>query len=145
MIHVQAPARYDGSLSLVFLAGGVWHCPDWQSDALRHLGHAGVAVANPRPGDHPDQEAWNAEHLERAEVILFWFAGGESFQPTALDELDRYGQDPTRRIVVGASVLYRLRSHVELHVDLLRPGLPVYSDLAATCAAAAGLVAGARL
>lgn len=77
--------------------------------------------------------------LERAAVVLFWFAAGPSPQPIALYELGRLA-DTGRPIAVGADPGYVRRADVRVQMALSRPGLVVRSDLAGTVAAAvAGL------
>lgn len=141
MLYVEAPAVYSGDLPLLFLAGGITDCPMWQSDALEMLADVDFAVANPRrrnfpmadPNAAPAQVRWEFDHLERADVVLFWFAGGPSVQPIALHEL---GAHRLRPIVVGCDPAYLRRQDVLIQMSLARPELPVFETLDATVDAA---------
>jgi hypothetical protein len=129
---------------VLFLAGGISGCPDWQSEAVAMLRDTpGLTVLDPRRAafDHTDpavateQITWEHTHLHRADVVLFWFAAGGSVQPITLYEL---GVHVTRGIplAVGADPGYPRRLDVEVQLALARPGLTVHDTLADTVAAA---------
>ncbi len=145
--YVQAPQRYDGPGPVLFLAGGISNCPDWQSEAAAMLRDTpGLTVLDPRravydpdaPHAATEQITWEHTHLWRADVVLFWFAPGGSVQPIALYEL---GVHVTRGIplAVGADPGYPRRLDVEVQLALARPGLTVHDTLAGTVRAAARL------
>ncbi|GAA3919356.1 hypothetical protein Aau02nite_29170 [Amorphoplanes auranticolor] len=138
--YVQAPQRYDGPGPVLFLAGGITDCPDWQSQAVALLRDTpGLTVVDPRratfdladPDAATEQITWEHAHLHRADVVLFWFAPGGSVQPITLYEL---GVHVTRGVplAVGADPGYPRRLDVEVQLALARPGLRVHDTLAAT-------------
>lgn len=133
--YVEAPEEWYGS---VFLAGGITGCPDWQSEAAKLL--PGATVFNPRRADFPigdptagpDQIRWEFRHLDRADVILFWFPKG-AIQPIALYELGRHAALGAN-IVVGADPEYERRLDVVVQISLACPHLNVYDSLEDVCA-----------
>jgi nucleoside 2-deoxyribosyltransferase len=143
--YLQAPQAYDGPGPALFLAGGISHCPDWQTEAAELLRDVpGLTVLNPRRSAFDladpaaaaaEQIAWEYAHLRRADVVLFWFAPGGSVQPITLYEL---GVHVTRGVplAVGADPAYPRRLDVEVQLSLARPGLRVHSTVAATVAEA---------
>lgn len=91
MIYLEAPTRIDHTLPrpLVFLAGGITNCPDWQQDTATALslepgGQCNFTLLNPRrknfpmgdPGASQAQIAWEHEALWSSDIILFWFSRG---------------------------------------------------------------------
>jgi hypothetical protein len=129
---------------VLFLAGGITGCPDWQSEAAAMLRDTpGLTVLDPRrpafdladPAAATEQITWEHTHLHRADVVLFWFAPGGSVQPITLYEL---GVHATRGVplAVGADPGYPRRLDVRVQLALARPGLTVHDTLADTVAAA---------
>jgi hypothetical protein len=142
--YLKAPEAYDGPGPVLFLAGGISNCPDWQTEAAELLRDVpGLTVLNPRrsafdladPAAAAEQIAWEYAHLRRSDVVLFWFAPGGSVQPITLYEL---GVHVTRGVplAVGADPEYPRRLDVEVQLSLARPGLRVHSTVAATVAQA---------
>lgn len=138
--YVQAPQPYDGPGPVLFLAGGISGCPDWQSEAAAMLRDTpGLTVLDPRratfdladPDLATEQITWEHTHLHRADVVLFWFAPGGSVQPITLYEL---GVHVTRGVplAVGADPGYPRRLDVRVQLALARPGLRVHDTLAGT-------------
>jgi nucleoside 2-deoxyribosyltransferase-like protein len=144
--YIEAPAELGPDVTgpVLFLAGGITDCPDWQGEAAAMLrDQPGLTVVNPRRAVYDadvavEQITWEHTHLHRAAVILFWFTSG-SPQPIALYEL---GVHVTRGapIVVGADPDYPRRLDVEVQLSLARPGLPVHRTLADTVSAARDLL-----
>jgi hypothetical protein len=143
--YVESPDDYDGAGEpTIFLAGGITHCPDWQSVAVELLADLPVVILNPRrsnfrldddPTATETQIRWEHRNLERAEVVLFWFTEGPSVQPIALYELGAMAAS-RRRIAVGTHPSYPRRSDVRIQLALSRPELEVHSSLAAAVAGA---------
>lgn len=142
--YLRAPQPYDGPGPVLFLAGGISNCPDWQAEAAALLRDVPeLTVLNPRreafdladPAVAAEQIGWEHAHLHRADVVLFWFAPGGSVQPITLYEL---GVHATRGVplAVGADPAYPRRLDVEVQLSLARPGLRVHSTLDATVAEA---------
>ncbi|WP_328300940.1 nucleoside 2-deoxyribosyltransferase domain-containing protein [Streptomyces sp. NBC_00435] len=148
MRYVEAPAVHrtaPGDPPSVFLAGGITHCPPWQSSAARAL--ADFVVLNPRrtafdvsdPTQTDVQIAWEYRHLLLADVTLFWFPECEAaltVQPITLYELGAAAATPGRRLVVGADPGYPRRADVVAQLAMARPDLTVHGTLAETLAGA---------
>lgn len=141
MIYVECPNTYTGQLPIVFLAGGITGCPDWQSTATDLFDDLPIAVANPRranfpihdPGASGSQILWQYDHLNRAAVKLFWFpASGPTPQPIALYELGKHAAGDSR-ITVGADPNYIRRADILIQLHLLRPDVEVRDNLAQVC------------
>lgn len=141
--YVEAPDEFRGGAPSVYLAGGITRCPDWQSEAVSLLDGVPAVVLNPRresfdvadPSATERQIRWEHAHLQRADVVLFWFSEGPSPQPIALYELGAMAA-VGRRIVVGVHPAYSRRADVRLQMELSRPELVVHSDLERTVEAA---------
>ncbi|MFI5760461.1 nucleoside 2-deoxyribosyltransferase domain-containing protein [Streptomyces sp. NPDC051563] len=140
-VHRPAP----GDPPSVFLAGGITHCPPWQSRAAAAL--ADFVVLNPRrtdfdvsdPSQTDVQIAWEYRHLQLADLTLFWFPACDAsltVQPITLYELGAAAATPGRRLVVGADPGYPRCADVRTQLALARPGLPVHRTLPETLAAA---------
>jgi hypothetical protein len=136
------PQVYRGTPT-VFLAGGISSCPDWQAEVPALLGeHVNAVLLNPRqasfdvsdPSASRRQVFWEEDHLERADVLFFWFPdSGPVVQPIALLELGRYVAAGNRPAVVGADSGYARRQDVLLQLARTRPDIEVRSTLQAVC------------
>ncbi len=89
MIHIKCPENMsdfvdDGLPALTttcFVAGGITNCPDWQTEFVCMMSDTNVVFFNPRRESFDitkslsskDQIAWEVEHLNRSEVVIFWF------------------------------------------------------------------------
>lgn len=124
---------------VVFVAGGITACPDWQATVTVALEHDHVVLLNPRRAefdlDDPDatekQVRWEYEHRwhESLSYMLFWFPGSSSTQPIAMLEL---GEALARRelpIFVGADPEFPRYRDVLLQCRVARPDLTVHTDL----------------
>lgn len=139
MIYIEAPTEFDASVPAVFLAGGITDCPNWQQEATLLL-DGPWAVLNPRRADFPihdpsaaeAQVKWEYQHLNMADVVLFWFAAGPSPQPIALYELGARAAMGVS-IAVGADPKYLRRTDVVLQLGHIRPELTVRDSLDAVC------------
>jgi hypothetical protein len=66
---------------VLFLAGGITDCPDWQNETLRTVKSFPITVVNPRrksfdvsdPKESEKQIVWEHQRLRQATEILFWF------------------------------------------------------------------------
>ena len=146
MRYVEIPERLrfrrPGDGLVVFLAGGITGCPDWQAEARELLDDTDLVVCNPRrpefdvtdPNAARDQIAWEVEHLRAADLILFWFpASGAVAQPIALFELGMaLGQ--RRELAVGTDPNYCRRYDVTQQCRHAAPGLTVWTRLDRVCA-----------
>jgi hypothetical protein len=149
MKTVTAPASLGDAMPspIIFLAGGITGCPDWQKQALDHLADDGFTgtTLNPRRADFdvtdpnaaPAQILWEHYALRHASVIMFWFAA-EQIQPIALYELGAWSITP-KSIAVGCDSAYPRRVDVLEQTRLVRPELEVADSLEATVKRARGL------
>lgn len=150
--YFEAPTPWEPATNwlpepCIFLAGGITNCSDWQSYA-RELLDPRWTIFNPRrsnfdisdPTESKRQIEWEFEFLDRANVILFWFAGGPSPQPITLYEFGRHLALRSSRILVGCDDDYSRRFDVITQYRLARPHTDhyVHSSLEALCAEANG-------
>lgn len=126
MKYIEAPERYlTGEVSL-FLAGGITNCPLWQNEMVELLKDLDIVVFNPRRKDFPigdpnaayEQIKWEFEFLDRADMILFWFARG-SLNPIVLFEYGKWlmnlrNKTNYKPIFVGIDPEYERKQDVEL-------------------------------
>lgn len=140
------PADWPGPM--VFLAGGISGCPDWQALAAALLLEAGIGVFNPRRRHFPwalddpavsrSQILWELHHLHHARdngLVLFWFpnSGRDVPQPIALHELGM-AIEGGWRMVVGFEGGYVRRNDVLVRMEVLRPDVTVRFTLDETVA-----------
>lgn len=121
---VTAPESYTPAHNdvLVFLAGGITGCDDWQQkviDTLALWPTQNLVILNPRrknfPMDDPSageaQIEWEFNWLEKCDIFSMYFAGGESVQPICMYELGRnlvrmqmrYPLDWDNRLVINVA------------------------------------------
>lgn len=85
-VYVEAPelARFETSEeTALFLAGGITGCPNWQEPLGKSLAERNdnLVVMNPRQAAFDvnrkdaakEQIRWEFEHLNIADIVLFWF------------------------------------------------------------------------
>jgi Nucleoside 2-deoxyribosyltransferase like len=145
--YVEPPGSYRGPYPAVFLAGGITDCPDWQQEARELLADWPGVILNPRRRDFPindpdaatEQVAWEFDHLERADVVLFWFPPSSSPQPIALYELGRHAA-LDKLLAVGTDPEYLRRADVLLQLRHARPEIIVRSTLYEVCSEACLMV-----
>lgn len=142
MKYVEAPedAVDDKNLEepLVFMAGGITDCPDWQQQILQMIRQTGTSLVlmNPRRTNFPihDPKAaeaqirWEHLHLKKAHAILFWFPK-ETLCPIVLYELGAWSMMVHKPIFVGMDPKYKRRQDVEIQTKLVRPEVKVVYSL----------------
>jgi hypothetical protein len=111
---IVAPDPVTLGRPMLFLAGGISACPDWQSDMIRLLDPLPRqwVLLNPRRTQFPMQDhgapfaqiSWGHQALRAAQAIVFWFPK-ESLCPIALYELGAWSMT-SRRIFIGADEAY---------------------------------------
>jgi hypothetical protein len=126
-----------GVVPVVFLAGGITGCPDWQTELIDLIEpeldpNQPYILANPRRlvwdmnSDSNDQIAWEYMWLDRADIISFWFPH-ETLCPITLYELadvtrrvmiDQDSQGDRLELVVGAHSDYQRRYDIEKQSQL---------------------------
>jgi hypothetical protein len=124
--------------TMLFLAGGITGCPDWQAEAAAWLLETckHVVIANPRRAYYPEegraaeigkqQIEWEHHHLLKSRQILFWFPE-ETDCPITLFELGRHLDTP-RRLFIGCHPNYLRRFDVEVQVKLEREEQRVHTS-----------------
>jgi len=139
MRYVEAPTipRFSPREKLLFLAGGIQGCPDWQSDMVSLLHDTSWVVLNPRRTNFPihdptaadAQIQWEYDHLRYADVILFWFPC-ETLCPIVLYELGAWSMTK-KPLYVGVHPDYQRRQDVEIQTRLSRPDVRIVYSLEA--------------
>ena len=99
----------------VFLAGGITGCEHWQDKVINELERlatyhdlGNVLVYNPRrenfdvtnPDAEIEQIRWEHDHLNKCNIVSYFFAACESLQPITLYELGRYGMSKETEPVI---------------------------------------------
>lgn len=147
MLVITSPERYQewGGLQyrnrtpLIFLAGGITGCPDWQSDVIKLLDSYDGVILNPRRAEFDinddavaiEQIEWEFEHLDYCRivdwqhggprVVMFWFPK-ESVCPIALFELGKFVEiafNDEAIIEVGCHPEYPRKFDVETQLSLV--------------------------
>jgi hypothetical protein len=129
-----APDRGPLEKPVVFLAGGITNSPRWQDVAVAHFQGAcpAATVCNPRrPRDFEDdaveyhkQVTWELDHLEAADLALFWFPAAEC-RITRIELGLMLGAG--KAVVVGTDPAFVNRRYLE--VLCRRKGLPLHDRL----------------
>lgn len=138
MIYLECPAVVDRNTAktMVFMAGGISNCPDWQDYAARQLQTLDddLVLINPRRHGFDitnenmtkDQIRWEHDALHKADAIMFWFPC-ETVCPITLFELGVHaGKVP---LFVGTHPEYTRRLDVIEQLSLIDPTIRVYDDL----------------
>lgn len=120
----------------VFMAGGITGCPDWQQEIRRMLEGTQIGtLLNPRRSNFPINDAsaaetqirWEAECLEKADAILFWFCS-ETIQPIVLYELGAWSMTD-KPIFVGVHPNYARKQDVMIQTSIKRPDVVIVDSL----------------
>ncbi len=117
----------------IFLAGGISGCEYWQGelvDIITDCNQPNRGISVPRP-EHPavalynpvrfdydmsdetmeeEQITWEYVHIERADIVSFWFSH-ETIQPITLFELGKV-LGSGKRVIIGIHPEYSRRSDV---------------------------------
>lgn len=111
MIVLKSPDKYvrgENDL-MVFLAGGITKCDDWQEKVIEELKYHNlpdnVIIMSPRCEffDITDKNAsrkqieWEFKYLSDMDLFSMYFCNSESVQPICMYELGRYISDMTHR------------------------------------------------
>jgi len=100
---ITAPEQYEKQEGdvLLFLAGGITNCPNWQKEVialLEKVNPSDLVVFNPRRDNFPihdpnaakEQITWEFKYLNMADIFTMYFCSGESDQPICMYELGRH-------------------------------------------------------
>ena len=129
---------------IVFLAGGISKCPDWQGKVIQELSSENITIINPRQ-DHFDitnknnsvkQIEWEFNRLEQMDIFSMYFCNSESVQPICMYELgrnivrmqNRFPSDWENRIVISVEDGYSREDDVLTQVLLCAPKLIVETN-----------------
>lgn len=124
--YIEAPNSFNKKIEddVIFLAGGISGCGDWQAAAaLAILDSTAFTVVNPRrsnydmtdPLQSKVQIMWEHRFLDRADKLLFWFPK-TSLCPITLLE---YGKWMCKKaMVVGCEPGYARQLDIEIQTEL---------------------------
>jgi hypothetical protein len=128
----QAPDALPSKLTnpLIFIAGGISNCPNWQADLIKLIDVTSFDVANPRRvGDlaksGPDakiQIVWEQNAMDMARHILFWFPA-QSVCPITLFELGKMLEKSVRfpiKITIGYDPDYQRKFDLEVQTEIVK-------------------------
>lgn len=133
MILVKAPnlLKIDHQdIPVIFLAGGISDCPNWQEEATKFIEANGVGkdfiLVNPRRDDFDtsnpemtiEQIKWEHEMLERSSAILFWFPK-DTLCPITLYELGVYTLTE-KYLIIGVDPEYKRKTDISVQTGLRR-------------------------
>lgn len=126
--------RQDGDI-VVFMAGGITNCADWQSVMIPMYKDVDVVLINPRrpnfdvrdPSLSEQQIAWEHEHLEMADAVSFWFTS-ETLCPISLFELGKC-LGLGRKVFVATHPQYARREDVVHQTRLMVQGQVVHDNM----------------
>lgn len=140
---ITAPEPFSSPDStVVFLAGGIQNCIEWQDILIRNLKTVNfdknVWLANPRRENFPigdpsaadEQIRWEFEMLERCDIFSIYFANSDSPQPICFYELGRniermkqkFPKDWPSRIVVTCEKDFKRSKDVLVQTELATDG-----------------------
>lgn len=108
VLVVTAPEEYKKQKGdiLVFLAGGITGCENWQQVVIKYLigeepklmiSDRRLVLFNPRRENfpahdknaHAQQVAWERRYIDMSDIFSMYFCSGESDQPVCMFELGR--------------------------------------------------------
>lgn len=147
---IVSPERKEVEGAAIFLGGSITGAEDWQSEAVNLIiNHANVfnprrpwfGTAEDREPDKPDifveQADWELDHLEKADVVLFWLPK-DTWGRTSRFEIGRItGQG--KPIVVGIEEGFPGERYLRYVLEH-RLGLKTHRTLQETCREAVGLI-----
>jgi nucleoside 2-deoxyribosyltransferase-like protein len=129
----------------IFLAGGITGCSDWQREFIeyfRHISHDALncVLFNPRRSAFDisnesvstEQITWEFDHLNRVDIVVFWFPH-ETLCPITLYELGyqlgQCSQSSIRNLVIGTDEQYARAFDVSTQIHLTNSRLPICHSL----------------
>jgi hypothetical protein len=152
-IYIQCPSLLHHQYlhpeyPLVFVAGGISNCPDWQDKFCKRFVGDKILLINPRscfPSEEQiteeEQITWEYSHIQNACrrtkamekrpdvacAISFWFTSA-TVQPTSLLELGK-ATIIAEKLFVGVDPDYEWKLDVEIQVGLERPEVKIVYSL----------------
>jgi len=139
MKYIEAPNNHTSNEKSLFVAGWISNCPNWQEEFILYFKDKTITIFNPRRKNFDinnknlelEQITWEHNHLEKADIISFWFPK-ETLCPIVLYELWKYIKSD-KQIFIWVDSEYQRKSDVEIQTKLVNPDIEiVYSikDLA---------------
>lgn len=127
----------DAKKSIIFLAGGISNCPDWQSGVASKISKKfdGVIVNPRRENWNMDSQSnesikqieWEHSFLIQSDVILFWFPK-ETLCPITLFELGA-ALERGQKLFIGCHVDYQRKLDVIVQSKLVVHNQEIFYDL----------------
>lgn len=137
---ITAPEQYEKQERdvLMFLAGGITNCKDWQKEVivlLEKVNPSDLVVFNPRRDNFPihdpnaakEQITWEFKYLNMADIFTMYFCSGDSDQPICMYELGRHlhrisedngGDNIINHVVVSVEDGYKRKNDVIIQTSL---------------------------
>jgi len=127
-------SKYTEDIAL-FLAGGITNCADWQQDVVKLLSDYAVTILNPRRANYPHNDPnateaqikWEFEHLDKADILMFWFAP-ETLCPITLFEYGKW-LVTEKPIFVGCDPKYARRDDIIIQTKLEYPNMVIHNSI----------------
>lgn len=146
MRYIQCPNEYKPETlreQVIFMAGGITGCPDWQSDIIRDMylkQSQGFilpyTMINPRrdnfditKGSSEEQIEWEHRHIEMSNWVFFWFPKDGKCMIT-LFELGIILGGQRKNVRIGVEPGYCRELDVREQTKHYAPWLTIYSSLA---------------
>lgn len=139
--YIQCPQKFEEEKAngkLIFLAGGISKCPNWQEDFKQMLFESRLpklVIFNPRRSHDFDFEKesefqikWEFDHLKRSDAVSFWFPK-ESVCPITLLELGTCLKSQNKTVFVGCHPEYSRKTDLYIQTSLYRPEIKIVEDL----------------
>jgi hypothetical protein len=141
MEYIECPASLDfeNGRNVVFMAGGITGCGNWQQDMRTMLEPAEIILINPRRIEWPkdvsadsalarEQIEWEWRAFMKSKAVLFWFPP-ETLCPIALFELGKITVRSGTALFVGCDPNYKRKFDVTVQLALERPSVKVVDSL----------------
>jgi len=142
MKYIQCPAEYlakEATAPSLFLAGGITGCLEWQTKLLLHLEKENVVIINPRrkdfdvsnPNMEREQIEWEYRHLNRSDIVSFWFPC-ETLCPITLFELAdmvALSKHTNLKVLVGCHPEYKRIRDIKIQLGLRDKRIEVVESL----------------
>jgi len=113
----EKPTKESMSCPLIFLAGGIHACPDWQKKVVNNLSDLNITIFNPRDPDNGEDviknfgfDSWTENWMKRADLVVFWFCK-ETTQHKWIFHLGRFSER-SNVVVVGFHPEYRYKEPI---------------------------------
>lgn len=125
----------DYNSEIIFLAGGITNCPNWQSIVIEALKNKRCVLINPRRDNwnindstlEKKQIEWEHFHLNGSTQIIFWFPK-ETLCPITLFELGKHLKEEVK-LYIGCHPEYARKNDVRIQTQLERPNQIIHESL----------------